>query len=80
MGLFHKLFYNHSGMLINAGDARIYRDSCCQSNGKTQYFREDPVYIVLDETPMSYMVRHHSLSSGVTGFFKKIDVVELQGK
>jgi hypothetical protein len=77
MGLFRKLFYDHSGMLINAGDARIYRDSYCCGNGKTQYFMEDPVYIVLDETLTSYMVRHHSLSSGITGFFKKIDVAEL---
>lgn len=83
MGLFGKLLGlgdysdNHKGMTIDAGDAHIYRDSDCFGSGKTQYFGHDPIYIVLAEMPTSYMVRHHSLSDGITGFFKKKDVVEL---
>lgn len=75
MGLFYKLFGNHKGMTIDAGNAYIYRD-IYGGGGKKQYFSNDPIYVVLDENPTYYMVRHHSLSDGITGFFKKRDVVE----
>lgn len=39
-----------------------------------QYFASDPIYTVLDEKSGYLKVRHHKLSSGVTGWFKKSDV------
>lgn len=58
------------GGKINASGATIYADS----NGggaSRQYYAKDPIYVVLDERNGFLKVRHHSLKSGVTGWFKK---------
>ena len=39
-----------------------------------QYYKNDPVYIVLGESNGYYKVRHHKLSSGITGWFPKSKV------
>lgn len=39
-----------------------------------QYYANDPIYNILDENNGYYLVRHHKLSSGYTGWFKKSDV------
>lgn len=41
---------------------------------KNQYFKNDPVYTVLEVRGDWVKVRHHSLKSGVTGWFKKSDL------
>ena len=64
------------GGKINAGSATIYGNSSGGGGGK-QYFSSDPIYVVLAEENGYLKVRHHSLSSGVTGFFKKSDVKAL---
>lgn len=61
------------GGKINAGNARIYADSYGNGGG-TQTYRNDPIYTVLSESRGYLLVRHHSLSSGYTGWFKKSDV------
>lgn len=61
------------GGKINAGSAQIY-DYAGDTSGERQYFRNDPIYTVLSEKNGYLMVRHHKLSSGVTGWFKKADV------
>lgn len=61
------------GGKINAGNAKIY-DYAGDTSGERQLFRNDPYYIVLDERNNYLKVRHHSLKSGVTGWFKKSDV------
>lgn len=61
------------GSKINAGNARIYADSYGGGGGK-QYYASDPNYIVLDENNGYVLVRHHKLSSGYTGWFKKTDL------
>lgn len=61
------------GGKINAGSAKIY-DYAGDTSGERQYFRNDPIYTVLDEKSGYLKVRHHKLSSGVTGWFKKGDV------
>lgn len=61
------------GGKINAGSALIYGHAG-DKTGERQYFRNDPVYVVLDEKNGYLKVRHHKLSSGVTGWFKKADV------
>lgn len=61
------------GGKINAGNARIYATSYGEGGG-TQTFRNDPIYTVLGERNGYLMVRHHSLKSGITGWFKKSDV------
>ena len=61
------------GGKINAGNARIYSDSYGGGGGR-QYFASDPTYVVLDEKRGYVLVRHHSLKSGYTGWFKKSDV------
>lgn len=61
------------GGKINAKGAKIYSDS--YGGGKqNQYFASDPIYTVLGENNGYWKVRHHKLSSGVTGWFKKGDV------
>lgn len=60
-------------MLIYAKDAPIYAD-IYGGNGKQQYFKDDPIYIVLEQRGRWYMVRHHSLADGITGWFKVSDV------
>lgn len=64
------------GGKINAGSATIYSDSSGGGGGK-QYFSSDPVYTVLQEKNGYILVRHHSLSSGYSGWFKKSDVKAL---
>lgn len=61
------------GGTINAGNATIYATSTGGGGGK-QYFGSDPIYTVLSERNGYVLVRHHSLSSGYTGWFKKSDV------
>ena len=61
------------GGKINAKGAKIYSYSGDKS-GSNQYFGSDPIYTVLDEKNGYLKVRHHKLSSGVTGWFKKSDV------
>lgn len=61
------------GGKINAGSARIYANSYGGGGGR-QYFTSDPIYTVLKEQNGYLLVRHHSLSSGYTGWFKKSDV------
>lgn len=61
------------GGLINAGSAKIY-DYAGSNNGQRQYYRANPIYTVLSEKNGYLKVRHQSLSSGTTGWFKKSDV------
>lgn len=61
------------GGKINAGKAKIY-DYAGDTSGANQYFADDPIYVVLDEQDGYLKVRHHKLSSGATGWFKKSDV------
>lgn len=61
------------GGKINAKGAKIY-DYAGDTSGENQYFSKDPIYKVLDEKNGYLKVRHHKLSSGVTGWFKKSDV------
>lgn len=64
---------NDSPQLIIATGAEIYKDTY-GGKGYRQYFDSDPVYVVLKDYGDYYMVRHHSLAEGITGFFKKSDV------
>ena len=64
------------GGKINAGNALIYQSSS-GSGGGVQYFKNDPIYTVIQESNGYILVRHHSLSSGYTGWFKKSDVKAL---
>ena len=61
------------GGKINAGSAKIY-DYAGDTSGERQYFRNDPIYTVLQEKNGYLLVRHHKLKSGATGWFKKSDV------
>ncbi len=61
------------GGLINAGSAKIY-DYAGSNSGQRQYYRANPIYTVLSEKNGYLKVRHQSLSSGTTGWFKKSDV------
>lgn len=64
------------GGKINAGSAQIY-DYAGDTTGERQYFRNDPIYNVLKESGDWIQVRHHKLSSGITGWFKKSDVTAM---
>lgn len=64
---------NNIPQLIIATGAEIYKD-IYGGKGYHQYFDSDPVYVVLKDYGDYYMVRHHSLAEGITGFFKKSDV------
>ena len=61
------------GGKINAKGAKIY-DYAGDNSGENQYFAKDPIYTVLGESNGYLKVRHHKLSSGVTGWFKRKDV------
>lgn len=61
------------GGKINAGSAKIY-DYAGDSSGERQYYRNDPIYTVLKEQNGYVQVRHHSLSKGISGWFKKSDI------
>lgn len=65
------------GGLINAGSAKIYRSSY-GDGASQQYFGSDPIYTVIGENNGYYLVRHRSVSSGYTGWFKKGDVKAYQ--
>lgn len=60
------------GSTINASGAKIY--SYAGGQGYSQYFAKDPIYKVLKVSNGWVQVRHHSLSSGVTGWFKTSNV------
>lgn len=60
------------GKTINAGGASIY--DYINASPERQLYRNDPRYVVLQEKNGWLQVRHHSKSSGVTGWFKKSDV------
>ena len=60
------------GGKINAKGAKIY--GYIGGEGYTQYFKDDPIYKVLDEKSGYLKVRWHKQTSGVTGWFKKKDV------
>ena len=61
------------GGQINAGSARIY-DHMGDTSGEKQYYSSDPIYTVLGINGDWVQVRHKSLKSGTTGWFKKSDV------
>lgn len=61
------------GGMINASGALIY-DYAGDTSGERQYYRNSPYYRVLSEKNGYLKVRHQSLSSGTTGWFKKSDV------
>lgn len=61
------------GGKINAAGAPIY-GYAGDTSGERQYYRDDPIYTVLSEKDGYLKVRHHKLSSGTTGWFKKSDV------
>ena len=61
------------GGKIDASGAKIYGYAGDKS-GKKQYYSNDPVYVVLEEKNGYLKVRHHSVKSGTTGWFKKSDV------
>lgn len=60
------------GGKINAGNAKIY--SYIGAGGIEQYYKSDPIYTVLSEKDGYIQVRHHKLSNGISGWFKKSDV------
>lgn len=60
------------GSMIDATGAKIY-DYAGDKSGENQYFK-DSKYVVLKEKDGYLQVRHHSLKSGITGWFKKSDV------
>lgn len=64
------------GGLVNAKGAKIY-DYKGDTSGETQTFKNDPKYKVLKADGDWIQVRHHSLSKGITGWFKKGDVTAL---
>lgn len=61
------------GGQINAGGAPIYTQAG-GTKGYSQYFKKDPIYTVVGEKNGYLLVRHHSLSSGYTGWFRRSDV------
>ena len=61
------------GGKINAGNAKIY-EFAGDTSGEKQFYSDDPVYTVLEEKNGYIKVRHHRLSSGVSGWFRKSDV------
>lgn len=61
------------GGQINAGSAKIY-DYAGGTSGEKQYYSSDPIYKVLSIQGDWLLVRHHKLSSGTTGWFRKGDV------
>lgn len=51
----------------------IYSDSYGRGGGR-QYYSNDPIYNVIGENNGYFLVRHHKLGAGYTGWFKKSDV------
>lgn len=64
------------GGKVNASGAPIY-DYSGDTSGEHQYFSSDPIYKVLKEDGDWIQVRHHKLSTGITGWFKKSDVTAM---
>lgn len=58
------------GGKINAGNAKIF-SFAGSTTGYKQYYEDDPIYKVLAIDGDWVQVRHHRLSTGVTGWFKK---------
>ena len=54
-------------------DAIIYADSY-GGGGGSQYYRNDPIYTILDENNGYYLTRYHGVSAGYTGWFRKKDL------
>lgn len=54
-------------------DAIIYADSY-GGGGGSQYYRNDPIYTILDENNGYYLTRYHGVSGGYTGWFRKKDL------
>lgn len=54
-------------------DAVIYADSY-GGGGGSQYYRNDPIYTILDENNGYYLTRYHGVSGGYTGWFRKKDL------
>jgi hypothetical protein len=61
------------GGKINAGNAKIY-EYAGDTAGASQYYANDPIYKVLKIDGDWVQVRHHKLSTGVTGWFRKSQV------
>lgn len=61
------------GGKIKATGAKIY-DYKGDKSGERQYYRNDPIYKVLEIDGSWIKARYHKLKSGVTGWFKKGDV------
>ena len=61
------------GGKIDATGAKIY-GFAGDTTGEKQYYSNDPIYTVLKEENGYLLVRHHKLSSGASGWFKKSDV------
>ncbi len=60
------------GGKINAKGAKIY--ASIGGTPLNQYYKNDPIYTVLEDRNGWLRVRHHKLSSGNTGWFRKKDV------
>lgn len=71
---------DYVGCIIKAEGAPIYKSISPIAKGYHQYFSSDPLYVVLKEYKNYVMVRHHSLNEGITGFFKKKDIVLIDRK
>lgn len=71
-GFLKRIFHDHTGMVINAGDALIY-DDIYSRKGKKQFFINDPVYNIVDESFFYYLTVHRN-SISRSGWFKKKDV------
>ena len=54
-------------------DAIIYADSY-GGGGGSQYYKNDPIYTILDENNGYYLTRYHGVSGGYTGWFRKKDL------
>lgn len=54
-------------------NAIIYADSY-GGGGGSQYYRNDPIYTILDENNGYYLTRYHGVSGGYTGWFRKKDL------
>lgn len=65
---------NMIGKTIYAGDARIY-DSPNSLFGLRQYYKDDPYYTIIGDSRNRYCVRYRKLSSDITGWFNKSDVL-----
>lgn len=65
------------GKTIYAGDAKIY-NSPNSLFGLRQYYKDDPYYTIIGDSRNRYCVRYRKLSSDITGWFNKSDVLVVQ--